>query len=89
MQRFEHLHAYFTTEQWAILLGDGGGKLELILNHAVFVGLRNPKEPTLQLLTALYRIAELGLDGCRVARIFDRKSFTSWPCRQCVHVISG
>jgi hypothetical protein len=64
LQNFCGLHNYFTEEQWNTLFSSdvaSNGKLECILRHAARLGLKNPTEPTIQALCALYLlVAETG-----------------------------
>ena len=56
LQSYLNLQSYFTEAQWDTMLGTDSSaeKLELLLTHLVALGLRNPDERTLQLVTALY-----------------------------------
>ena len=64
LQNFCGLHNYCTEKQWNTLFSSdvaSSCKLECILRHAAKRGLKNPTEPTIQALCALYLlVAETG-----------------------------
>jgi hypothetical protein len=65
LQSFEAISGYFTAQQWTVLLcqeTDKARKLDLIVGHAVALGLRNPSEPCYQSLAALYLLVSEGHD---------------------------
>jgi hypothetical protein len=56
LQNFESLHLYFGLEQWDALRSSMSAdqKMDLIVSHAVTLGLRFPMEPTVQKIVGLY-----------------------------------
>ena len=67
LQDYVHLPHYFTAELWAAMGSTSttaSSKLELLLWHAVRLGLRTPTEATVQMMTGLYiMVAEEGNDA--------------------------
>ncbi len=66
LQDYRSLVHYFTSKLWDILGDNRAGshsKLEVILQHASALGLRNPTEGSVQTLTGLLLVASEGLAG--------------------------
>ena len=63
LQDFRCLRNYFTHEQWKVLTNyqhNCENKLELIVNQATLLGLRNPSETIAQAMSALYFVLAQG-----------------------------
>ena len=69
MQAWESLFNYYTMQQWHCLsdlrIADSS-KLDIVLDIAVGLGLRWPSEPTVQLMTTLWRLACDGPDQVKL-----------------------
>ena len=68
MQNYEALHNYFMDNQRNFFLSpqnDMTAKLQLVVDHSIGLGLRNPSEPTLALMTALVMCCVEGGDNAR------------------------
>ena len=66
LQNYTALAHYFTSQQWNLLSDSRSGsnhKLELFVQHALKLGLRNASEASLQTLTGLLLISSEGLSG--------------------------
>ena len=71
LQDYAALNNYFTKAQWFQLLSDDLGhddKLQLICDHAVALGLRNPTEITMRAIAALFLLSS---DGHAKARVMS------------------
>ena len=65
LQDFQNLIHFFKYDQWAAFAdrrGQPSGKLEVLLQHAVNLGLRHPSEQTLQTLVTLWLVSVFGAD---------------------------
>ena len=63
LQNFEAIHGYFTMSQWHGFSDRSIAaepKLDAILDHSVALGMRNPTESTVQLITTLWRLSVVG-----------------------------
>lgn len=69
LQDFDALLGYLKAGQWHALLshGDESAKLDILLDTAIGLGLRSPKESTNQLLATLFRIAVDGIESAKAA----------------------
>ena len=62
LQDYTAVLNYLTDAQWQQLLGDEASrdaKLRTVTDHAVALGLRNPTENTIQMITALFYMSGL------------------------------
>ena len=69
MQSWEGIYQYFTMQQWYCLSDTAvveEAKLDVILDHAVALGLRSPSEGTGQMLACLHQSAVHGPDKVKV-----------------------
>ena len=68
LQSYEPIHAYFVASQWVLLQSmrdDHDVKMHLLLDQCIRLGLRNPREPTYQMLAALLLVASYSLGSIR------------------------
>ena len=81
-QDYTALVHYYTEEDYKKIeqLGTSGAKLEILMMRPILCGLRNPTEPTLQLLTATYLIESEGEEvTCAMSK--DQKHAAMVHCK--------
>ncbi len=69
LQDFEYIFEYFTMEHWHAFATQGvpeEAKRDVVLDIAVQLGLRNPKESTVQMLSTLYKVIVDGPEKIRL-----------------------
>ena len=92
LQNFEMLHSYFKSSQWDSLIGNHGGislprAIEVVIEHAIALGLRNATEATLGAITALVLVCVQGGEHARGLQarqlhdlfVFVKKQFKCFP----------
>ena len=64
MQNYTAVLEYFTEAMWARLQGTGSDmtKMELMFQHVASLGMRNPSEPTIQILSCMWAAVSLGVE---------------------------